>query len=85
MNGRELRLELRPEWDAAAGGQGRSGLLAADARARTLLRLLVTYPEVCYILPDRIRLEPSSDPRLLESITRFLERQSWLVKSVAVQ
>lgn len=85
MNQRELQLELRPEWTAAAGGSGRSGLLAADARVRTLLRLLVTYPEVRYILPDRIRLEPSSDPRLLESITRFLERQAWLVKSVTVQ
>jgi hypothetical protein len=45
----------------------------------------VSYPEVCYVLPDRIRLEGTCDPRLLETITRFLERQAWLLKSVAVR
>ncbi len=85
VSSRELRLLLRSEWDGSAGASGRSGLLAGDERVRTLLRVLVTYPEVCYILPDRIHLEPSADPRLLETITRFLERQSWLVTSVSVR
>jgi len=85
MSGHELRLVLRPEWDGSAGAAGRSGLLAGDERVRTLLRVLVTYPEVRYVLPDRIRLDPSSDPRLLETITRFLERQTWLVEGVTVQ
>ena len=85
MNGRELRLVLRSEWDGSAGPSGRTGLLAGDERVRTLLRVLVTYPEVRYILPDRIRLDPSADPRLLETITRFLARQSWLVTSVSVR
>ena len=51
---------------------------------RTLLRVLVSYPEVRYVLPDRI--EPRSGRRSppLETITRFLERQSWLVRRVAV-
>ncbi len=82
-DGRELRLVLRPEWDG--GVPGRSGLLAQDPRVRTLLRVVVTYPEVRYVLPDRIRLEASADPRLLESVTHFLERQSWLLTSVSVR
>lgn len=82
-DGRELRLALRSEWNS--GVAGRSGLLAQDERVRTLLRVLVTYGEVRYVLPDRIRLESWSDPRLLESITQFLARQSWLVKSVSVR
>ncbi|MBI2524839.1 MAG: hypothetical protein HYV93_02540 [Candidatus Rokubacteria bacterium] len=85
VSSRELQLELRPEWQAAGTGSGRSGLLAGDGRVRTLVRVLVTYPEVQYVLPDRIRLEPSSDPRLLESLARFLERQSWLVERVTLR
>jgi hypothetical protein len=51
---------------------------------RTLLRVLVSYPEVRYILPDRISLDAAADPRTLETMARFLERQSWLVRRVAV-
>ena len=39
---------------------------------------------VRYILPDRISLDASADPRTLETMARFLERQSWLVRRVAV-
>ena len=51
---------------------------------RTLLKVLVSYSEVRYILADRISLEGSADPRLLETIARFLERQRWLVRRVQV-
>lgn len=82
--GRELRLVFQDGWDPA-GDPGRGGLLASDPKVRTLLKVLVSYPEVQYILPDRIRLDGTSDPRLLETVTRFLERQAWLLKSVAVR
>ena len=59
--------------------------MAPDPKVRTLLKVLVSYPEVQYILPDRICLDGASDPRLLESVTRFLERQAWLLKSVVVR
>jgi hypothetical protein len=49
-----------------------------------MLRVLVSYPEVRYVLPDRISLDPAADPRILETMARFLERQSWLVRRVAV-
>lgn len=74
-----IRVRLRQEW---ATGQG---LLAAAPRLKTLRKVLVTYPEVRHILPDRIRLEPTADGRTLESLTRFLERQQWLVTSVVVE
>jgi hypothetical protein len=61
------------------------GLLSSDARVRTLRKILVTYPDVRHILPDRISLEATADPRVLETVTRFLERQHWLVKSVAIE
>jgi hypothetical protein len=83
--GRELRLVFRDDWNPAEGDRGRGGLLAPDPKVRTLLKVLVSYPEVQYILPDRIRLDGTSDPRLLESVTRFLERQVWLLKSVVVR
>lgn len=82
---RDLRLVLRPEWDPAAADPARRGLLAADARVRTLLKVLVSYSEVRYVLPDRVSLDADADPRLLETIARFLERQDWLLSRVSVR
>jgi hypothetical protein len=61
------------------------GLLASDPRVRTLRRVLITYPEVRHILPDRISLDAGADPRTLDMVARFLERQHWLIKSVMVE
>jgi hypothetical protein len=47
--------------------------------------VLVTYPDVRYIVPDRISLEGSTDPKTIETVVRFLERQQWLVKAVDVE
>ena len=82
--GRNLRVGFQTDWDPHSAGPGRQGLLSWDPRVRTLLRVLVSYPEVRYILPDRISLESSADPRTLETMARFLERQGWLVRRVAV-
>jgi len=46
---------------------------------------LVTYPAVRYVLPDRISLEATTDVRTLDSVVTFLQRQHWLVKSVATE
>lgn len=73
-----IRVVLRSEW---ASGQG---LLGRDPRVRTLRKVIVSYPAVRHILPDRISLDADADTRTLESVTRFLERQQWLVKSVVV-
>jgi hypothetical protein len=79
---RDLRIVFHPDWDPGAGDPGRRGLLAGDQRVRTLVRVLVSYPEVRYVLPDRICLQPSADSRVVETLGRFLGRQQWLVKSV---
>ena len=80
-----LRLVFHPDWDPTAGVPGPRGLFAPDPRARTLLKVLVSYPEVRHVLPDRISLEAGADPRLLEVIARFLDRQRWLVKQVLIR
>jgi len=49
---------------------------------RTLRRVLVSYPEVRHILPDIISLEGVVDARVVDTMTQFLQRQQWLVKSV---
>lgn len=72
---------LQSGWGAGEG----LGLLASDPRVRTLRKVLVTYPAVRYVLPDRISLEPTADVRTLESVVTFLQRQHWLVKSVATE
>jgi hypothetical protein len=82
--GRTLRVGLQTEWDPHTADAAHQGLLAWDPRVRTLLRVLVSYPEVRYVLPDRISLDAGADPRTLETMARFLERQSWLVRRVAV-
>jgi len=56
--------------------------MARDPRVRTLLRVLVSYPEVRYVLPDRVGLEAGADARVIETLLRFLGRQEWLLASV---
>jgi hypothetical protein len=45
----------------------------------------VTYPDVRHILPDRISLEAGTDARTLETVTKFLQRQQWLVSEVVTE
>ena len=78
---RAIRVFFQKEWAAAE----RRGLLAPDPRVRTLGRVLVSYPEVRHIVPDRISLDGSAETRTLETLVRFLERQTWLVKSVVLE
>jgi len=72
---------LREPW----GPPGGRGLLASDSRVRTLARVLVSYPDVRHVLPDRVSLEATADERVLDTVARFLERQQWLVSSVVVE
>jgi len=81
---RTVEIGFQANWDPEAADTSHRGLLAWDPRVRTLLKVLVSYSEVRYILADRISLEGSADPRLLETIARFLERQRWLVRRVKV-
>jgi hypothetical protein len=74
-------VRLREEW----GGPGGKGLLASDSRVRTLRKVLVTYPAVRHVLPDRVTLDRSADRAVLDALARFLERQQWLVRSVVVE
>ena len=76
-----IRVVLRGEW----GGAESMGLLASDPRVRTLRKVLVTYPDVRHILPDRIALEDTVDASVLDTLKHVLERQHWLVKAVAVE
>ena len=75
---RELRIVLRNEWKT-------QGLLSSDQRARTLRKVLVTYPDVRHILPDRVRLERGADAGVVETLRHFLERQQWLLTTVVVE
>jgi hypothetical protein len=81
---RTLRIAFEPGWDPSAAAPGHRGLFAADPRVRTLLKVLASYPEVRFVLPDRISLDAAAGPPLLESIARFLARQTWLVRRVDV-
>jgi hypothetical protein len=72
---------FREEWAAPRG----RGLLAGDPRVRTLRKVLVTYPEVRHIVPDRVSLEPGADQRVIDSVAQFLQRQHWLVTSVIIE
>jgi hypothetical protein len=78
---RRIRVIFAKEWAAPE----LQGLLAGDARLRTLRRVLVTYPDVRHILPDQISLEPTVDDRVLDAVAHFLQRQQWLVKSVILE
>jgi hypothetical protein len=78
---RAIRVEYRREFATPEG----QGLLAQDPRARTLRRVLVSYPEVRHIRPDRISLDATTDARTIDTVVKFLERQHWLVASIVVE
>jgi hypothetical protein len=78
---RSVRVTFRPEWEPEGPGRG---FFAPDPRVRTLLRVLLSYPEVRYVVPDRISLDAGVGPTLLETIVHFLDRQGWLVRRVVV-
>ncbi len=79
-----MRVVFRPEWEPEGTGGTARGFFAADPRVRTLLRVLLSYPEVRYVVPDRISLDAATGAALIETIAHFIERQSWLVKRVAI-
>ena len=81
---RSLTIVFQPAWDPAGSGAGHRGLFAAEPRVRTLLKVLVSYPDVRYVLPDRIGLDATASLPLLETVARFLDRQSWLVRHVSI-
>jgi hypothetical protein len=51
---------------------------------RTLLRVLLSDPEVRSVVHDRINLDAGAAPALLDSLAHFLERQRWLVRRVDI-
>ena len=84
MTGRGLKIAFQPDWDPKTASRARGGLFATDPRVRTLLRVLTSYPEVRYVLPDRVSLDPEAILALLEALSRFLDRQTWLVRRVDI-
>jgi hypothetical protein len=86
MNGapRSLKIVFQSGWDPAGRGPAHRGLFAADPRVKTLVKVVVSYPEVRHVLPDQISLDAAASTPLLEAIARFLDRQSWLVRRVDI-
>ncbi len=78
---RRIVVVFRSDWAARDG----RGLLSSEPRVRTLRKVLVSYPDVRHILPDRVSLAAGADPRMLDTVARFLARQHWLVRAVAIQ
>ena len=81
---RGLHVTFAPTWHATPDAAGRGGLLAPDERMRTLLGILLSYPDVRYVLPDRVSLDAATEPHVLETLRLFLQRQRWLVRAVSV-
>ena len=52
---------------------------------RTLRKVLVTYPDVRHVLPDRVSLEDTTDAAVVETLKHFLERQHWLLDAVVIE
>jgi hypothetical protein len=75
---RAIRVTFQEDWQLPE----RRGLLDLDPRVRTLCRVLVSYPEVRHILPDRVSVDGLAPAEVLDAMQRFLARQRWLVQHV---
>jgi hypothetical protein len=78
---RAIRVTFQDDWQRPE----HRGLLDLDPRVRTLCRVLVSYPEVRHILPDRVSVDRLASAETLESMSRFLSRQRWLVRTVEIE
>lgn len=78
---RAIRITFQEEWRLSHD----RGLLDVDPRVRTLCRVLVSYPEVRHILPDRVSVDAAVSADTLDSMSRFLGRQHWLVRTVDIE
>lgn len=78
---RAIRVTFQDDW----GLPHHRGLLDLDPRVRTLCRVLVSYPEVRHILPDRVSVDALAPVETIESMSRFLSRQQWLVRTVEIE
>jgi hypothetical protein len=78
---RAIRVTFQDDWRLSH----HRGLLDLDPRVRTLCRVLVSYPEVRHILPDRVSVDALTPVETLESMARFLGRQQWMVRAVDVE
>ena len=78
---RSIRVTFQEEWRDPS----HRGLLDVDPRVRTLCRVLVSYPEVRHILPDRVSVDGGASSEVLDAMTRFLGRQRWLVRDVEIR
>ena len=79
-NARALRVIFQERWTPPRS----KGLLDVDPRVRTLLKVILSYPEVRHVLPGEVSLDASAEPTLLETLGRFIGRQIWLVKRVDI-
>ncbi|MBI3456037.1 MAG: hypothetical protein HY002_09665 [Candidatus Rokubacteria bacterium] len=77
---RAIRVTFQDAWHVP----NHRGLLDLDPRVRTLCRVLISYPEVRHILPDRVSVDAVASSEVLEAMSRFLSRQRWLVRDVEI-
>lgn len=77
---RAIRLIFQERWVPPRS----KGLLDGDPRVRTLLKVILSYPEVRHVLPTEVRLNPGTKPSVLETMGKFIGRQSWFVKRVEI-
>ncbi len=77
---RSIRVIFQERWAPPRA----KGLLDVDPRVRTLVKVLLSYPEVRHVLPSEVSLDPGAAPNVLETMGKFISRQRWLVKRVEI-
>jgi hypothetical protein len=77
---RAIRVVFQERWAPPRA----KGLLDVDPKVRTLLKVILSYPEVRHVLPAEVSLEAGAEPHLLETLRKFIGRQGWLVKRVDI-
>lgn len=77
---RSIRVIFQERWAPPRS----KGLLDVDPRVRTLLKVLLSYPEVRHVLPSQLSLDSGAEPNVLETMGKFIRRQTWLVRRVEI-
>ncbi len=77
---RAIRVVFQERWTPPRS----RGFLDLDPKVRTLLKIILSYPEVRHVLPSEVSFDPGIEPSVLQSLGGFIRRQAWLVRRVDV-
>lgn len=77
---REIKIQFNTDWE----NKHKKGLLVNDQKTKTVIKVIISYPEIRHIVPSAIRFDSNVSEKTIETIANFLERQKWMIEKALI-